>query len=648
MKPKKILVVDNHPMILTFMTELLEKQGHQVLTAGDGLGALEIMQHTVPDIAFIDLIMPNIDGKKLCQIIRKTPKLRDVKLVVLSAVAAEDNMNLYGLKADVCIAKGPLGHMGRHVLAALDRLDISSADHAAVTVAGLEGIHKREITKELLSEKRHLEVILDSMAEGILELTHDGKVVYANPAGLSLTTRPEKQLLAYRFVDLFSDDDRTTLEALFDVAGGRTQPGEHEPVVRLEGRHLNVKVLSLEAEETRKSVVILNDVTEQKMREVQLQQARKMESIGTLAAGIAHDFNNLLMGIQGYASLMLLSTDSSHSFFDMLKGIETQVKRGSKLTGQLLGYARKGKYEIRPIDINRLVKETSETFGRTKKEITIHHRLAENIFAVEADREQIDQTLLNLYVNAADAMPGGGDLFLKTANTTHDKMKRRFYNPTPGNYVMISITDTGPGIDASIVDKIFDPFFSTKETGKGTGLGLASAYGIIKGHGGYIDVESEKGSGTTFSIYLPATSETPKREQGVAAETPRTTSGKLGTVLLVDDEDTARDVGKRMLEAMGYSVFLAGDGIEAIEIYRINQEKIDIVMLDIVMPKMGGGETFDRLREINPDLKVILSSGYSIDGEASEILDRGCNGFIQKPFDLKVLASKLKAILETE
>jgi len=390
------------------------------------------------------------------------------------------------------------------------------------------------------------------------------------------------------------------------------------------------------------------DITEHKLEqnekdklEAQLQQARKMEAIGTLAGGIAHDFNNILMGIQGYASLMLLGIDFSHPHYDRLKGIKKQVQSGAKLTRQLLGYARKGKYEVKPISLNKLVEETSDTFGRTKKEITIHRELAEDLFIVEADQGQIEQVLLNLYVNAADAMPGGGNLILKTMNTTHDNMKGKAYNPEPGNYLLLTVTDTGMGMGKKTQERIFDPFFTTKEMGRGTGLGLASAYGIIKGHGGYIDVESKKGKGTTFSIYLPASEKKVRKAVKTAEQFIKGT----GMVLLVDDEEVILEVGEALLETMGYRVLIARDGKEAIEVYRKNKDDIDIVLLDMVIPNMGGSEAYDRMKEINPKVKVLLSSGYSINGQATEILERGCDGFIQKPFSMKKLSIKIMEIL---
>ena len=377
-----------------------------------------------------------------------------------------------------------------------------------------------------------------------------------------------------------------------------------------------------------------------KKAQKQIIQTEKLGAIGEMTSGIAHNFNNLLMGVQGNISLVLMDMDSTHPYYERLKSIERQVENGAKLTSHLLGYARKGTYEVKPIDLNQLLEETSDDFGTTKKKVTIHRELAEDLFVVEADPGQIEQVLLNLFVNAGDAMPGGGDLILKTMNTTHEDMKGKPYDPKPGNYVLLMVTDTGTGMDQKTMERIFDPFFTTKE--RGTGLGLATAYGIIKDHGGYVDVESKKGHGTTFSLYLPASQ---KRVEEVV-KTGDQLVKETGTVLLVDDEDVILEVGKDLLEAMGYRVLLARDGKEAIEVYGKNQDEIDIVLLDMVMPTMGGGEAYDRMKEINPDVKVLLSSGYSIDGKATEILKRGCNGFIQKPFNMNELAEKIREILD--
>lgn len=386
---------------------------------------------------------------------------------------------------------------------------------------------------------------------------------------------------------------------------------------------------------------IFRDITQQKRLEAQVQQAKKMEAIGTLAGGIAHDFNNLLMAIQGNASLMLFKTDHNHQHYKMLKSIEKLVESGAKLTRQLLGYASEGRYEVKSINLEELVEETSETFGRTRKEITIHRDLAEDLSAIEADQGQIEQVLLNLYVNASEAMSYGGDIFLKATNMAQGRMKGKLYDPKPGKYVLLTVRDTGKGMDKETQERIFEPFFTTKEMSGGTGLGLASVYGIIKGHGGYIDVESEKDHGTTFNIYLPASE---KKVEKTTGSDQQIIDGK-GTILLVDDEEMVLDIGVKILQHLGYKVLEARAGKEAVETYKTNGDKLDLVILDMVMPEMGGGEVYDRMKEINSNVKVLLSSGYSVDGQAKEILDRGCDDFIQKPFTMRELSGKLSKLL---
>ena len=235
-----------------------------------------------------------------------------------------------------------------------------------------------------------------------------------------------------------------------------------------------------------------------------LQQEEKLEALKILAGGIAHNFNNLNMGIQGNASLILLETDPAHPNFQKLKRIEKLVQKGSTLINQLLGYAGEGRYEVKRVGLNQLLVEISKSLADTKEEIKVHMDLADNLLAIQADQRQIEQILHNLLANAVDAMPQGGDLYLKTTNVTHRDMKHKPYKPKPGSYVLFTITDTGVGMEPKTLERIFEPFFSTKGIGKGLGLGLASVYGIVKAQGGYIDVRSEKGKGATFEIYLPA------------------------------------------------------------------------------------------------------------------------------------------------
>jgi PAS domain S-box-containing protein len=392
---------------------------------------------------------------------------------------------------------------------------------------------------------------------------------------------------------------------------------------------------------------ILLDVTEQKRLEAQFQHAQRIEAIGTLAGGIAHDFNNLLMAIQGNVSLLRIKFGDIVALDERLKTIEQFIQNGSDLTRQLLGFARGGKYEVKPVCLNELVQKSADMFGRTKKEIKIHHDLREDLWPVEADPGQIQQVALNLYVNAWQAMPTGGELYLKTDNLNLDGDKVPSFALDTGKYVRLSVSDTGVGMDKETLERIFDPFFTTKEMGRGTGLGLASAYGIVKNHGGMIEAHSNPGRGTTFDVYLPASEKVCKGPAGV--QTGGGAAQALGgneTILLVDDEAMILEIACELLEHLGYRVLVARSGVEALEQYEQNKDRIDLVLLDLIMPGMSGNQTFDGLKAINPDVKVVLSSGYSLNGEASAILLRGGQGFIQKPFDEVTLSQRIREILD--
>jgi two-component system, cell cycle sensor histidine kinase and response regulator CckA len=387
----------------------------------------------------------------------------------------------------------------------------------------------------------------------------------------------------------------------------------------------------------------LRDKTMQKKLEEQLLQAQKMEAIGTLAGGVAHDFNNLLMSILGYTSLMLMKTDKLHPFYEKLKIIERQVESGAELTRQLLGFARGGKYEVKPINVNEMIIRTWDMFGRARKEIVVHKKLQEDLYTIEADRGQIEQVLMNLYVNAWQAMPSGGILYLHTQNIFLNQEDCRPYNIEPGNYIKIAVTDTGVGMDAETQKRIFEPFFSTKGIGKGTGLGLASAYGIIKNHGGFISVYSEVGQGSKFVICLPA-SETDAVE--AAPENKPLLTGNE-TILVVDDEPVNIQVTREILEHLGYTILTAQNGQEALDLYRKKGKDIRLVILDMIMPVMNGRETLAKLKEIDQNVAVLLSSGYSLDSEDAQIVSLGCRGFVQKPFRMEELSLRVRSVLDS-
>lgn len=405
---------------------------------------------------------------------------------------------------------------------------------------------------------------------------------------------------------------------------------------------MSARILKIDEEDMILSIT--RNITEHKKLEQQLQQANKLKALGTLAGGIAHNFNNLLMGITGHASLIGSDLEVGHSLQKRVFGIQECVNSAADLTNQLLGLARGGKYEIKAIDMNELLANSAVMFGRTRKEIQIHTKLHPSQIVVNADGSQIEQVLLNLFVNAWQAMPDGGNIYVETSLVHLDAATCQSHQIEPGAYCKLTVIDTGQGMDEKTCQHVFDPFFTTKETDQGTGLGLASVYGIVKNHGGMVSVSSELNRGTTFQVYLPSSTSEVEKKIDVEEKVLKGTE----IILFVDDEAVLLDVARSMMEQLGYHVLVAGDGLTAVDIVEKQGEVIDLVILDLIMPGLDGGETFDMIRDIHPELPVILSSGYSLKGQAAEIMDRGCNGFIQKPFTLSELSRKIRHALDEE
>jgi two-component system cell cycle sensor histidine kinase/response regulator CckA len=490
---------------------------------------------------------------------------------------------------------------------------------------------------------------------GILELDPGSRLFTGvNEVMCEYTGYTEEEFLKLTPYDLLTVEDLERLNAQVGqiLCGDPDLDASEYLIQRKNGDSFSALVrsrFSMGADSKHRLILVVHDLTEMKKAaeerrklESQLQQAQRLEAIGTMAGGIAHDFNNLLMGIQGRSSLMLNDPSLSRSHQEHLRGIDKCVAAASALTRQLLGFARGGKYETATTDPNELVKNVADMFGRTRKEISIHYGFQEDIQSVDVDRGQIEQVLLNIYVNAWQAISGVGDIFCTTRNVMINDSKGEEYGLTPGHYVKISISDTGEGMSPDIVSKIFDPFFTTKELGRGTGLGLASSYGIIKNHGGNITVDSEKGQGSTFHIFLPGTDKTVSKPDKKEAALLRGTE----TILLVDDEQLIVDVCKEMLNELGYDVFVAHDGSEAIRIYKEHWKLIDMVILDMIMPGMTGPQVFGILKELNPAVRVLISSGYGLETKAEKIHEQGYAGFVQKPFNFQELSRKIRAALE--
>jgi PAS domain S-box-containing protein len=507
--------------------------------------------------------------------------------------------------------------------------------------------------KDAEEQSRYKE-LLENVDDAVYILDQNGSVLEANEAAyLQLGYLPE-QFFKLNLSDILPPrETRSILSQL-----GRDDSDETPKKITIETTHTKIDGELIPVEIQSRAIsyrgrnVILNvarDITarieaekEKKHLESQLIHSQKMEAVGTLAGGIAHDFNNLLMGIQGYVSLMRLQTKPGDPNEDYIKGIENAVMNAANLTNQLLGFARKGKYTLRQTSLNRIVENSTKMFTRTKKEILTHLKLQKDIWNVKVDQGQIEQVLINLYLNAWHAMPTGGDLFIQTENVFLSEDYCKPFDVPGGNYVKVSVTDTGTGISSKVIERIFEPFFTTKEVGKGTGLGLASAYGIIKNHSGIIRVYSEDGNGTTFNIYLPASDD----KAAIDVKVNRKLMKGQEKILLVDDEAATIQVEELMLKELGYKVLVALSGHEAVKLYKDN--RVDLVALDMIMPEMNGKDTYEALKKINPAVKVLLVSGYSLNKQIEELMDQGCNGFIQKPFDIVQLSQKIREVLENQ
>ncbi|THB78857.1 MAG: response regulator, partial [Desulfobacteraceae bacterium] len=390
------------------------------------------------------------------------------------------------------------------------------------------------------------------------------------------------------------------------------------------------------------------DITLQVTMEDQLRQSQKMEAIGTLAGGIAHDFNNILMGIQGYSSLLKTGLDPDSKEFQRINRIEDYIQSGAQLAGQLLGFAQKGLNETELINLNHLLALSAEMFGRTKKDILIRQSLAPDLWQTRVNEGQMKQVLMNLFVNAWQAMPDGGTIHIRSENVRVDLDQLESLSLiNEGNYVKVTVTDTGVGIDTDIIDQIFEPFFTTKARDRGTGLGLATAYGIIKGHNGSFQVVSTPGSGSSFFFYLPG--ENGSTGHPAAEPVPHDheciISGK-GSILLVDDEPGVIDVCSEMLTTLGYQVMAVNSGPKALQAIRSEVQCFDLIILDLVMPGMDGRQTFERIKQLRPSAKVLICSGYNKREEIEAMVANGCDDYLLKPFDMVVLSEKLQSVFK--
>jgi PAS domain S-box-containing protein len=509
----------------------------------------------------------------------------------------------------------------------------------------------RDITHERRMEQalRFQAELLECVHDAIIATDWEGRVLYCNRACEVLYGWRAEGVVGRRLQDLLRPEGRPfdldRIRAVLQRVGRWRGELQHR---REDGQLLwlsaTLSVNRNEAGELVGIVGVYRDVTEQKRLEEQLIQAQKMESLGTLAGGIAHDFNNILGSIIGYLGLVKEDLPPEGTLRQYLEVVERSALRASELTRQLLGFARRGKFTVQRVQLKTLCEEVLSLFRSTLHDrIEVRTRFPEDLPEVEGDPAQLQQVVLNLCMNAKDAMPQGGILTLELGETLAGDPTSQG-PPDLRRYVVLTVRDTGVGMDEYVKSRVFEPFFTTKEPGKGTGLGMAMVYGIVRNHGGFVDLHSEVGKGTTVQVYLPVPMESqPQPEEEVATGVAEG-SGEL--ILVVDDEEPLCNLLREVLTRRGYRVLVARSGEEAIDLYQQWREEVDLVILDIVMPGMSGSEVFEALLRLNPRTRVLLSSGYTQEGAAGELLRKGARGFLQKPYLITELTAKVREVLE--
>jgi PAS domain S-box-containing protein len=496
------------------------------------------------------------------------------------------------------------------------------------------------ITSSLLrahrSEQNYRE-IFNATSEAIFLHDHKtGAILDVNQTALNMFGYTRNEMLKLTPEDLTPKEFKLHERQKIQMMEEALREGSHVfewLLARKDGVNFwgDVTLRGTEIGDKKRILSVIRDVDARKKLEERLRQSEKLEAVGQLAGGIAHDFNNQLAGIVGYADLIRADVEEGSELAKSIDRILVAARRATDLTRQLLAFARRGKYESAAVDVHELVEEVLSLLRHSAdKRISFEQTLAARPSLTLGDASQIQSAILNLAINARDAMPNGGTLTIATSvrDVSGDEEGATREDVPPGRYVQLEVADTGTGMDDDTRQRIFEPFFTTKPKGKGTGMGLAAVYGTIRSHGGTIGVSSVPGSGSNFYVLLPLY-EGPVLPDEQPAPLPPRAEAK---VLVVDDEEEILRIASRMLEKLGYTVIACSDGATAVEFYRDTWRDIDLVVLDMLMPGMSGRETFTTIRNVNPDAVVVLTSGFSMDGDIQSLIDSGANGFIQKPF----------------
>ncbi|HUR46907.1 MAG TPA: response regulator [Candidatus Saccharimonadales bacterium] len=634
---------DQDALLFGKPTETSNSASFEIDSALQGQEGLELVRKSLEAdqpyaLAFVDVRMPpGWDGvETIARIWQIYPELQVVICTAYSDYSWEDITRKFGHSDNVLILKKPF-----------DNIEVLQMAHALTKKWFLTQQAKSQLIN---LEERFTKAFKSSPVPMSIQSLENYNYLDVNDSYLEMTGYSREELIGKSAwqLELWPDQQkrRLLLEQLND---GHSLRNVETKVRTKEGREkrtlLSAELTTLENK--RFALISENDISQRLELEAQLRQAQKMEAVGHLAAGVAHDFRNILTVIQGHACLRLLNPDLDAKTSDSLKQITESVERASNLTQQLLAFSRKQIMRLEVVNVNNLLRHVSDMLARVIGDhITLQYQFGEPLPCTEADVCSIEQVILNLAVNARDAMPQGGSLVIASSV---EQVSPAYASSHPeanaGEFVCITVTDTGCGMNEQTKGRLFEPFFTTKEVGKGTGMGLATAYGLIKQHNGWIEAESELGKGSTFKIYLPSSAKQLKLQE--PAVSSRQAEGGNETILVVEDEELVREFVASLLVESGYKVRQAGNGVEALEVWRNYSTEIDLLLTDVVMPqKISGIELADKLRVEKSDLKVIFTSGYSLELLDEHFRTRTESNFIPKPYTPAKLKELIREVLD--